>query len=64
MRFKRRKHLDKRIKTRFLLFPKTINNETRWLEKATYQQLYHNQVSIFWKNEQWLEKGEYENVDL
>lgn len=29
---------DKRIITKFLLFPRCINGETRWLEKATYLQ--------------------------
>jgi hypothetical protein len=27
---------DKRIKSKFLLFPKTINEETRWLERADW----------------------------
>ena len=29
---------DTRIVTRFLVFPKTINNEIRWLEKARIKQ--------------------------
>ena len=27
---------DIRLKSKFLLFPKNINDEVRWLEKATY----------------------------
>lgn len=32
---------DRRIKTRFLVLPKTINREVRWLEKATWEEEYH-----------------------
>ena len=28
---------DTKIETTFLLFPMTINGETRWLEKASYK---------------------------
>lgn len=31
---------DRRIVTRFLLFPKRINREVRWLEKATWEESY------------------------
>lgn len=40
VRIKRRKHGDRRIKKRFLLFPKTIQNETRWMETASWEQYY------------------------
>lgn len=30
-----------RERTWFLIFPKTINGETRWLEKATWTEKYH-----------------------
>lgn len=33
---------DKRIITKFLLFPKCLNGEWRWLEKASYEQVYGN----------------------
>ena len=36
---------EKRIKTKFLLFPKRIRNETRWLEKASWKQRYVAYVS-------------------
>ena len=29
-----------RIKTRFLFFPKRVNDEWRWLEKASWMQSY------------------------
>lgn len=32
--------LDTRVKTKFLLLPKRIENQTRWLEKASYVQEY------------------------
>ncbi len=31
---------DTKIETKFLWFPLTINNEKRWLEKATYELKY------------------------
>ena len=31
---------DKKIVTKFLWFPKKINRETRWLEKATWEEEY------------------------
>lgn len=34
------KHGDVRIKTGFLFFPKSINNEVRFLEYATWEELY------------------------
>lgn len=30
---------DTRIKTKFLLFPKKINGETRWLEKSSWEEV-------------------------
>ena len=30
----------KRIVTKFLLFPKNIDGETRWLETATFEEVY------------------------
>lgn len=29
---------SRRVKTRFLFLPKTINRETRWLERATWRE--------------------------
>lgn len=43
MRWKRKtkpKHRDKRVVRRFLWFPRTFNDETRWLEFANLEQIY------------------------
>ncbi len=45
MRKKHRKNWTKRTKRKFLLLPRTINHETRWLEWAT------------WEDEYWVSKG-------
>ena len=45
MRFNNKRFLDHRdvgktrIVTKFALFPITIYNQTRWLEKVTYQEI-------------------------
>ncbi len=67
------KENDIRIKTRFLLFPKCINNEGRWLEKTSWTQklkgFYYdvfdeltgkfNQEYIKrWKDMEWINKEE------
>lgn len=39
---------DKRVSSGFLWLPKTIDGETRWLEKATWKEEY---------NEYWLVTG-------
>ena len=53
MKWKSNKELsigDIRTKTKFLLFPRNINDEVRWLEKASYKQKYR----IFYNREyQW-----------
>ena len=33
---------DKRIRTKFLLFPKKIGDEVRWLETASWIETYHD----------------------
>lgn len=51
----------KRIKTKFLLFPRIIDKEFRWLEKATYSQLYLKYDSGPFRFSQWINvewKGE------
>lgn len=46
---------DKRILTRFLLFPKAIEGETRWLETVSFEQEYIR--DIFWLgNERYMRK--------
>ena len=49
---------DTRIKSRFLLFPKTIDNTTRWLERASWKELYDDNIyneffSPFWSAIEW-----------
>lgn len=47
--------LDTRIKEHFLFFPKKIDNEWRWLEKAKYKQCYEK----WWDDgccEGWIDK--------
>lgn len=59
-----------RIKTAFLLFPKEINREVRWLEFASWQERYtrHSITSILgarteWMAEKWIDnKKEKNNV--
>ncbi|MFJ7982392.1 hypothetical protein ACIQ1D_19200 [Lysinibacillus xylanilyticus] len=55
----------KRVKTKFLLFPKYINHELRWLEKSAWVQevgcnMRVNHYSVrrfyFWKDVEWLDK--------
>ena len=51
-----------RVVRRFLLLPKTLNRETRWLEFAKIRQVYHPAPRIFafwrytartWSDGQW-----------
>ena len=37
---------DERIITIFALFPITLNNETRWLEKCTIKQRYEERYNV------------------
>jgi len=37
---------DTRIKSGFLFLPRCINHETRWLEKATWQERYGEYLSF------------------
>jgi hypothetical protein len=57
---------DIRYKEKFLLVPKRINNEWRWLEKAKYKQvyeryydgyyeLYYESYNLKWRNKEWME---------
>ena len=49
---------DVRFIERFLLFPKTIEKETRWLEYAVIKQVYTNAGSgPGWFDLNWDEKG-------
>ena len=42
MRWKRPERHETRTITKFLLFPKTINDETRWLERTSYVQWWND----------------------
>jgi hypothetical protein len=51
---------DIRYKEKFLLFPKIINDEGRWLEKARYKQEYgknynRNGYGELYYNYQWVD---------
>lgn len=57
MRFKCRipEDGDVRERTRFLLFPKWIDGEIRWLEKATWQESYlSNYTGSGWIETIWI----------
>jgi len=49
-----------RIKKGFLLFPKNINGEIRWLEFAKWEQkviefMCENNVVLGWDNDDWID---------
>jgi hypothetical protein len=56
-----RKDGDRRVVYKFLIFPKTINNETRWLEKAyivqelqkTWDLATHAYTGLKWRDVKW-----------
>lgn len=54
MRWNKPTQGDMRIIKRFLLLPKTIKSEARWLEFAYIRQYYHSYNG--WMNETWVEK--------
>ncbi len=47
---------DRRIiECKFLWFPKRIGNQTRWLERASYDQEYVRGMPYdFWKDSKWI----------
>lgn len=57
MRWKQR-HTESgtiRIVTKFLLLPKALNGETRWLEKATWERKYYCFNGCKWRTDtRWL----------
>ena len=64
----------KRIKTRFLWFPKKINREIRWLEKTAWVQEIDCNVKFYdwgltkvtkyyWRDVEWLDKNGIESDD-
>jgi len=42
-----------RFKTRFLIFPKCIKNEWRWLETAKWEECYR-EPNLLWKSIMWI----------
>lgn len=64
MRFKDKRFLDERDvgktkrTTKFLILPLSINGETRWLEKATYDEIvemYSREHRIYrWTPQRWI----------
>lgn len=53
---KKKKFLSIRVIKKFLFFPKKINNEWRWFEKAKYKQkLIRRGRSKLWHDERWLD---------
>lgn len=65
MKWKKRCYGDKKIITKFLLFPKCINGEYRWLEKAVFEQEYDNYKYDFlfdiggWVSTKWIDIKTY-----
>lgn len=67
----------KRVKTKFLFFPKKINHELRWLEKAMWVQKVDYDVKVsgsgysyestrkyYWKDIDWLDNYQKEESDI
>lgn len=46
---------ETRVVTKFLWFPKEIDREIRWLEKATYKQVYWG-ATLGWHDLWWVNK--------
>jgi len=55
MRLKTERNGDKRIKKRFLIFPKTILGETRWWEFAQWEQELIVDRETFWIDNFWID---------
>ncbi len=59
MKIRHPKKGDKRTKEKFLLFPKTIGLETRWLERARWEdefRVYLTRTGVVgcWEGNKWL----------
>lgn len=53
---------DKRIKSRFLFFPKNIYGECRWLEIATWEEIWETGAGTMgafchWAPTRWILRG-------
>lgn len=52
---------QKRKLSRFLIFPKRIGDEWRWLERATFMQRVEETVlsrSLYWEDYAWVDEKE------
>jgi len=48
---------DSRYRDRFLLFPKAIGNEWRWLERARWKEVYSfNYADSGWDATEWVDE--------
>lgn len=58
MRKQHPKNMERRVKSGFLLFPKTIKHETRWLEHASWEEMFVQhfpwRIHGEWKLIRWL----------
>jgi len=66
MRWKRPKEGQRRIKSQFLLFPKTIRGETRWLEFASWEEAFFVGMTGYswWGEMKWIDKGDKVEDDI
>lgn len=56
MKWKANQEGDKRVIKRFLLLPRCIKGEWRWLERARIKQVYRVSIeSSFWESVCWAE---------
>ena len=55
---------EHRIIKRFLIFPKFINQEYRWLETATIKQTYNPSYMRFsnWEDIEWIDESKADHV--
>lgn len=59
MRWKQRPQRQRRVKRRFLILPKCVNGEWRWLEVATYEQRLESSWSeSYWIDTKWIDDEE------
>lgn len=58
MRWSQPKHWDNRYKSGFLLWPKCIDGECRWLESAVWQEKYEKHSSPGWSAYRWAHKSD------
>ena len=58
-----------RVRNEFLWFPKTIGDETRWLETAEWEEryrIYHGYDGFekWWETTRWVRWTNFDEVDL